>query len=214
VIDIFIPVLGRPQNVGPLIESVEAATAVDFSLVFICSSGDDDQIEACKKTGGRILIIEGGLSEYPRKMNHAFRNTDREFCLLGADDIEFQPGWDRAALKVAKRTGAGVIGTSDCVNVRDFSPHPLVRRTYVEIRGASMDGPGFLIHEGYDHNYTDVELCKLAQVRGRWAAAPDSRVCARHHTHGTAPRDATYDKGFRRFRKDRQLYLKREKTFE
>jgi hypothetical protein len=218
VIDILVPVLGRPQNVGPLIESVERATVVDFSLVFICSTGDEEQIYAVKQTGGRLLTIEGGLSEYPRKMNHAFRKTDREFVFMGADDIEFERGWDRQALEVARITGAGVIGTNDCANPSvmrgDYSTHPLVRRSYVQDRGASMDGPGVLCHEGYDHNQVDVEISKVAQARGAWAFASGARICHRHPDFSGVPKDSTYQKGFRRFRRDRQLYLRRAKSFE
>jgi hypothetical protein len=217
VIDILVPVLNRPQNAAPLAASVEEATAVAFSLVFICTIGDEAQIHACKMTGARILSIEGGLSEYPRKMNHAFRKTDREFVFMAADDVIFEKGWDREALKVAKATGAGVIGTNDCANPSvmrgDFSTHPLVRRSYISERGASMDGPGFLCHEGYDHNQVDVEISKVAQVRRVWAFAPKSRICHQHPDFSGKKKDDTYMKGFRRFRKDRQLYLKRARTF-
>lgn len=217
MIDILVPVLGRPQNVGPLIESVEAATVVPFSLVFIATIGDEQQIYAVKQTGGRLLTLEGGLSEYPRKMNHAFGKTDREFVFLGADDIVFKRGWDRQALEVARITGAGVIGTNDCANPSvmrgDYSTHPLVRRSYVEERGASMDGPGVLCHEGYDHNQVDVEISKVAQARGAWAFASGARICHEHPDFSGKEKDATYMKGFRRFRKDRQLYLRRAKTF-
>jgi hypothetical protein len=218
VIDILVPVLGRPQNALPLADSIEAATSVDFSLVFIVTEGDEEQIYAVKQTGGRLLSVEGGLSEYPRKMNHAFHRTDREFVFMGADDIVFEQGWDLEALRVAENTGAGVIGTNDCANPSvmrgDYATHPLVRRSYVQDRGASMDGPGVLCHEGYDHNQVDVEISRVAQVRGLWAHAPDSRICHQHPDFSGVPKDATYQKGFRRFRKDRQLYLRRVKTFE
>jgi hypothetical protein len=218
VIDILVPVLGRPQNVTPLVASLTAAATVDFSLVFLCSHGDVAQIGACKGSGGRVITIGGGLSEYPRKMNLGVSKTDREFVFMGADDILFEKGWDREALKVAKATGAGVIGTNDCANPSvmrgDFSTHPLVRRSYIEERGASMDGPGFLCHEGYDHNQVDVEISKLAQVRRVWAFAPEARICHQHPDFSGKEKDATYMKGFRRFRKDRQLYLRRARTFE
>jgi hypothetical protein len=218
MIDILVPVLGRPQNAMPLVESVAAVTTVPHSLVFICTSGDEEQIYAVKQTGGRLLMIEGGLSEYPRKMNYAFHRTDREFVFMGADDIVFEKGWDKQVLDVARISGAGVIGTNDCANPSvmrgDYSTHPLVRRSYVMERGASLDGPGVLCHEGYDHNQVDVEISKLAQAREMWAFAPDSRICHQHPDFSGVPKDATYQKGFRRFRKDRQLYLRRAKSFE
>jgi hypothetical protein len=217
MIDVLVPVLGRPQNVVPLVESIVATTSVDFSIIFICTTGDRAQIDACKETGARILTIKGGRSEYPRKMNTAFRKTDREFCLLGADDLEFEDEWDLKALACAQTTNAGVIGTNDCFNPYvmegKFSTHPLVRRRYVETHGAALDGPGILCHEGYDHNYTDLELSELAQKRGEWAFCPESRVCHRHPGMLSKERDETYKKGFRQFKRDQQLFLKRQKLF-
>ena len=214
MIDIFVPVLGRPQNAMPLADSIEENTEVDFSLIFVCTKGDYSQITACKKTGARIMVIAGGRSEYPRKMNHAFRKTDREWVFMGADDLEFEKGWDREALKMAT-AGVGVIGTSDCHNPEvlrgGFSTHPLVRRAYVDEHGASMDGPGVLCHEGYDHNYTDVEISHLAQARGAWAFAPESRICHNHPDWLHTPKDATYTKGFRMWRRDQQLWGKRSR---
>lgn len=214
MIDIFVPVLGRPQNAKLVADSISQSTAVDFSLVFICTKGDYSEITACKKTGARIMVIQGGRSEYPRKMNHAFRKTDREWVFLGADDLIFEKGWDTEALKMATAR-VGVVGTSDCHNPAvmrgDFATHPLIRRSYVMDEGASMDGPGVLCHEGYDHNLTDVEISKLAQARGRWAFAPESRICHNHPDWLDMPKDATYHKGFRFWRRDQQLWRKRSR---
>jgi hypothetical protein len=134
---------------------------------------------------------------------------------LGADDLVFEKGWDTEALKVAKRTGAGVTGTADCHNPEvmrgGFSTHPLVRRSYVMELGASLDGPGWLCHEGYDHNQTDVEISKVAQHRRLWAFAPNSRVCHNHPDWLNIPKDDTYKKGFRFWRRDQQLWAKRSR---
>jgi len=217
MIDVLVPVLGRPQNAMPLVDSLVDTTSVDFSLIFICTTGDKEQIAACKETGGRILTVKGGLSEYPRKMNAAFRKTDREFCLLGADDLEFEHEWDLKALALAQKTGAGVIGTNDCMNPHvmrgEFSTHPLVSRRYVMTKGAALDGPGVLCHEGYDHNFTDLELSELAQARGEWAFCQESRICHRHPGFLSKDRDEVYKKGFRHYQRDRKLFLKRQKLF-
>ena len=213
MIDILVPVLGRPQNVVPLVESIVSTTSVDYSLIFICTAGDRQQIEACKQTGARIITVRGGRSEYPRKMNRAFSKTDREFVLLAADDLEFEQGWDVRTLALADEMGVGVIGTNDCANPQvlrgEFSTHPLVRRRYVTEQGASFDGPGVLIHEGYDHNYCDREVCHLAQSRGQWAFAVEARICHRHPCWGTAKPDDVYLKGRRAFRRDYQLFMRR-----
>jgi hypothetical protein len=219
VIDIFIPVLGRPENAKKVVASIASTISiVDFSVIFICTAGDTANYDACLHTGARVLTVEGGRSEYPRKMNHAFARTDRKFCLLGADDIEFEAGWDYELLLMAEETKLGVIGSNDCANPSvmrgEFSTHPMVRRSYVVERGASNDGPGVLCHEGYDHNQVDVEICKLAQRRHEWAFAHKARICHKHPAFTGEERDATYDKGFRQFQRDRQTYAKRQKSFK
>ena len=216
MIDILVPVLGRPQNAALVVDSIAENTVVDFSVVFICSSGDGAEIYACKQTGARVMVIQGGLSEYPRKMNHAFRKTDREFVFLGSRRSRLREGLGHEALKVAKRTGAGVTGTADCHNPEvmrgGFSTHPLVRRSYVMESRRVARRPRRLCHEGYDHNQTDVgDLASSPSTGGLWAFAPNSRVCHNHPDWLNIPKDDTYKKGFRFWRRDQQLWAKRSR---
>lgn len=219
MIDIFIPVLGRPQNAKPVVASIASTIAIyDFSVTFIVTAGDEAQYEACLETGARVVVVEGGRSEYPRKMNHAFQRTNRKYVLLAADDLEFQPSWDYELMLMAQETKLGVVGSNDCFNPSvmrgEYSTHPLILRSYVMERGASNDGPGVLCHEGYDHNFTDVEICKLAQRRKEWAFAQKARICHQHPSFTGEERDKTYDKGFRQFARDRQRYKERAKAFK
>src|SRR5688572_1079298 len=215
MIDIFLPVLGRPQNAQRVVDSIHASTSVDYSIWFICSLGDTEQIEAAWATDAHRVLIEdfGEEHQYPRKMNRAFALSQEPFCLLGADDVIFSEGWDLEALKVAQETGAGVIGTNDRCNAQvmrgEFSTHPLVRRRYVTDEGGSADGPGVLIHEGYDHNYCDRELCHLAQSREQWAYAPKAEVIHNHPMRGKAPSDATYEKGRKTMMADLHYFFER-----
>lgn len=214
MIDILIPVLARPQNARPMIESLRQATVVEYRVLFLCSLGDDEEIDACHETGCEIFIDDfGERGQYPRKMNAGFRLTEHPFLLLGADDIEFQPGWDVEVLRVAQETGAGVIGTNDCANPQvmrgHFSTHPLVRRSYVDEQGGSLDGPGVLIHPGYSHNFCERELAHLAQSRGQWVFASESKIVHRHPCWGTAPEDDTYRKGVANMGEDQWLFWDR-----
>ena len=213
MIDVLVPVLGRPQNVQPLIEAFKATTAA-YQIHFLCTWGDEEQITACMEVDALTHICcEPGRSEYPQKMNVGYALTDRPFLLLAADDLSPEPGWDTEALKVAEETGAGVIGTNDMANgyvmAGIFSTHSLVRRRYVTEMGASLDGPGTLIHEGYDHNFSDRELCGLAQARGEWAFAKNARILHRHPLWKSAPWDKTYRKGLATFHEDQALFLSR-----
>ena len=219
MIDIFIPVLGRPQNAEPVARSISEHTTVPHRVLFICSKGDDEEIDACQATGADVMVMShrAERSDYPRKMNAAYRDTDGEFMLMGSDDITFGDEWDVRALSVAESTGAGVVATNDMANAHvkrgKFGTHALVNREYVVDKGGSADGPGVLIHEGYDHNFCDRELCHLAQSRKLYAFARTSYIYHRHPHWRTAPNDATYEKGTRNFRADQTLFLERAKLW-
>lgn len=221
MIDIFVPVLGRPYAAEPLVQSVIDATVdTSFRITFICSKDDDEEIEACMRTGEDVIVMSmsAGASDYPKKMNAAFRDTEQEWILLAADDLEFQRNWDSLALHVAEKTEASVVATNDMANAQvrsgRFGTHCLVRRSYVIERGASADGPGILVHEGYDHNFCDRELCAVAQSRGVYAFAAQSVIHHRHpHFDRRQPMDDTYRKGLARFHDDQRLFYSRSKLW-
>lgn len=213
MIDVLVPVLGRPANAQPLADSLFANTTVEVRLLFLTSPGDHEQFDACLATGAEVLEVEGESGQYARKINAGFRWTHHPFILSGADDIVFEPGWDEEVLAAAQ-SGKGVIGTNDQANrhvkTGHFSTHPLIRRSYAQTRGGSLDGPGYIYHEGYDHNYVDRELAGLAQSRGEWIFAPESRVVHRHPGWDAAiTADETYAKGRRRFHEDHLLFIQR-----
>lgn len=221
---VIVPVLGRPERVGPLIESYERAATVRTQLLFVFSPGDDEEAETIK--AARATGIEArwapGPGDYARKINWATRWSGRtwpesRYVFAGADDLCFCDGWDRAALDVAEATGAGMIGTDDLWNplVRrgKHSTHSLFRRSYVAEEGASWDGPGTVYSEAYDHQYIDTEAVAVAMGRGTWAFAAGSRVEHLHPFAGKAPHDATYEKALRASAADRDLFIERQAKF-
>lgn len=206
MIDILIPVLGRPQNAAPLVENIHAVTTVPFRIHFICSLHDHTQREACLSSGADHVHVtgEGESGDYAKKINWGFECSDGEWVFMGADDITFQPRWDTIALKTAGNH-YDVVATNDMANrqVRQglFGTHNLVRRRYVT--------DGKVLHEGYDHNYVDRELAGWARKRGVFTFARHSRVLHRHPLWRTAPNDPTYRKALKHARKDRDLFLAR-----
>jgi hypothetical protein len=220
MIDILVPVLGRPQNVQPLVESIQQTTEVEYEIWFLCSRGDKEEIEAAWSSEAHHVVIcdwEPGYADYPRKMNHGYQLSEQPFLLMGADDLTFFPGWDEKVLRVAEVTGAGVIGTNDHANRSVMkgrtSTHPLVRRSYLDEQGGTIDGPGTFISEAYDHNFCERELNGLAMARRQWAFAKQSKIVHRHPCWGTAPPDSTYDKGIERFFEDQVLFYTRAKLW-
>ena len=146
VIDLLIPVLGRPSNVQPLLDSIVGNTIGPYQIIFICSPGDDEQIEACRKSGYNTWVVEWepARADYARKINWAFAQTDSEWIFQGADDIRFSKDWDTKALRYGERFS--VIGTNDLHNPSVkrgiHSTHILFRRSYIEKYGGTFEDPG------------------------------------------------------------------------
>lgn len=222
-ISVLVPVLGRPQNARPVLESLRATS--DAELVFVVTSGDLEQLDACRMAvtldpgPSRTLVVEKWKShDYPKKMNHAFRETVSDWVLLGSDDITFTEGWAEEMLHVAASHGKRVVGSNDKANrlVMDkglFSTHALVDRTYVEEVGASLDGPGLLVSEAYDHNFVDRELAALALARNEWVMAKRAIIRHHHPAFGGAPEDDTYRKGKGTFHDDQELFWARSERW-
>ncbi len=214
MIDILIPVLGRPQNAQPLVDSIRQNTILPYTIVFICSRGDDAQIEACKQTQARVLLVDGGDHEYARKINHAavHDTLDGEWLFLGADDLTFHPQWDTAAVAFC----ALVTGTNDLGNPTVMSgkhaTHSLVARDY--IAEGTFDEPGKLLHEGYHHNWVDSEFCATAKARGVWAFASESHVEHNHPFWRKGTDDDIYKAGRKTYHQDAQLWKVRQRLLK
>jgi hypothetical protein len=217
VIDILIPVLGRPQNAAPLVENIRATTTEEHRIIFICSLGDDEQISECNISAADTVIVAqypAGPGDYAKKINVG-QHLDGEWIFQGADDLTFEPRWDHHALKAAHAgPGYDVIGTNDKANRQvkagQFGTHCLISRRYVTEHGCTADGtPGPILWEGYDHNFVDRELCHVAQARGVYRFATHSHVQHRHPLWRTAPQDPTYRKALKNFRADQKLFLSR-----
>lgn len=211
-VDVIIPVLHRPQNVAPLMESLVASTGLATAW-FVCEP--DDAIEQAEviRHGGKVLTFPGTFAQ---KVNHAFAQTDAPWVMLCGDDVRFRAGWLDHAQDVARRYGAQVVGTNDAANPRvmrgEHATHPLIRRDYIAEQGASWDGPGVVCHEGYRHWFVDDEICTVAKQRGVFQAAMASQVEHLHPMVGKAPNDDIYELGASEAAQDRKLFEARLKA--
>lgn len=233
---IIVPVLGRPQNAAPFMESLKAAGyghSSDQPLVkvyAVCDEIEDTKvIGAWDDAGAEIIwasIWESGPfldgeafqderpGTFAEKVNLGYQATDEPWLFLVGDDVRFQPGWlDHA--QHASRDGAHVIGTNDLKNPRvisgEHATHLLIRRNYIDERGASWDGPKVVAHEGYHHNFPDDEIVTVAKQRGVWAFAQHSKV---EHLHplwnDNIEIDDTYKLGASFYEQDRALFEERQ----
>ena len=136
-----------------------------------------------------LHIVEHGTPTrtYAENVNEGVRATSGSWVAIVGDDCEFWPGWIEAAR--AASTAGDVVGTNDSEPGRTRNPdvaagrhadHFLIRRTYVDDPGASLDGPGVAAPEAYTHWFTDKEIVGLARARGVYVHAADCRIVHHH----------------------------------
>lgn len=223
---ILVPVLNRPQNARPLVESL-IASGSNARIAFVCSPDDRIEESACiaaislrAQYLDAVFTVddEPGPGDYAKKIQHGYDkgfDFDIPYVLLAADDLQFHPDWDTAALAVFAETGCGVVGTADLgnpeVKAGRHSTHPFVSREYINAQGGVVGQPGQVYFTGYEHNYVDVELVQTAQARGEYQHCHESRVQHRHPLWDrSVPRDETYAKGRAGFQADRALFESRK----
>jgi glycosyltransferase involved in cell wall biosynthesis len=212
---IIVPMLGRPQHIPPLLESIYSTTP-DPRILFVVSP-DDYQVHAEVDRAGveRITVAYSPIGDYARKINAGYLHTTEPLLFLGASDLRFHPGWYDAA--TARLThGVGVVGTNDLGSKRvidgQHSTHSLVTREYIDNYG-TVDRRRQVLCELYWHEYVDDEFIETARHRGAFAAATDSIVEHLHPNWGKGENDATYAaqrsrmaRGVRIFRRRRPLW--------
>ena len=214
---IIVPVLGRPQNAKPFMESLKASGAELAKVYAVVDHADVKTLAAWRMAGAQVIQYDDGPPDSPggtfaAKVNLGYVCTDEPWLLLVGDDVRFKPGWlDHA--QHAARDGAHVIGTNDLHNSRvtsgEHATHLMVRRAYVDERGASWDGPKVVCHEGYRHNFVDDEMVTVAKQRGVWAFAEYSKVEHLHPLWKNAEMDATYELGASFALQDKVLFEQR-----
>lgn len=214
-IAVIVPVMRRPCNVAPLVESLTASTD-RARLVFVADIDDTAELHALKKHDVDVVLnVDRNRRSFAIKTNIAYRCTDEPWMLLCGDDVRFHPGWVEASIDLYP--DHGMISTNDMGNRRVMhglhATHPIVRRDWVDQHGASWDGPGTLCHEGYHHWYVDDEWTAVAQAADQFVFAEDAKIEHRHHLFGKGENDATYRFGQQRVDHDRMLYHRRRRHY-
>jgi hypothetical protein len=212
---ILVPVLARPHRVKPLLDSIGATTS-DARVLFV--TDPDDFVEQRTIRDEAPTFIRAGLGvtelscagNYAQKINAALVHTREPLIFLGADDLEFQPGWLDAA-KPKLTNGVQVVGVNDLIprpHRPQHATHFLITREYAE--QTTIDGGEGPLHTGYSHWAIDDELIATAKHRGVYAYAEDSHVEHLHPFADKAADDSTYCKGRANMRADLRLFARRE----
>jgi hypothetical protein len=215
VIDILIPVLGRPKNAAKVVDSINEHTKVPHTTIFLCSRLDFEEIEACADTGCVTWLLDD--DRYSVKINAGVRLeiATGEFVFLGADDLAFHDDWDTIAIERFLETDKPVIGTNDLGNptviAGRHATHSLVHRSYIEY--GTIDEEDKLLHEGYDHNWVDTEFIETAMMRDCFTFAFDSHVEHLHPFWKKGVTDVIYKRGQRDYHRDQRLFRDRRRLW-
>lgn len=214
MIAILVPVLGRAHQLEPLLASIDTNTDSEHRTFFICSPGDA-AIKTARKTKAVVLIADWqpGRGDYAKKLKLGYEKSTEPWLFQGATDLVFYPGWDIHALRVAERTGCGVIGTNDLGNPLvkrgRHSTHSLFSRSYIDHWGGTADGSGLIFSEVYDHQWSDSEFIETATRRRQFAFSKRSIVEHLHPHWGKGEMDATYEKAHLHTNDDVKLFMRR-----
>lgn len=197
--------------------------SVDVIVPLVRAANEErlfDSFRATARQGVRILPGGDADKTYAQNVNDCYARSTADFVLVVGDDVEFKPGWFEAAQKLSDRYD--VIGTNDSEPGRVRNPdvaagrhadHFFVRRAYIEKYGASLDGPGVLAPECYQHWWVDKEVIELAKVRNAFTPCLDS-VIIHHHpgydgNEAARANDPLYVKAVASADDDRKTFMSR-----
>lgn len=187
---VLCPVLNRPENVAPLVESFLANTPEGEARLYFLGERDDhaelEAVNALVERDGTCWMSRPDIHTFAEKLNFGLGSTTEPWVLCIGDDVRFHKGWLDQARKLS--TEYDVIGTNDTAGAvknpkvanGSHSDHSFFRRAYVEEYGACLDGPGVLAPECYRHWFVDKEMISLARARGVFSPCLDSVV---EHLH-------------------------------
>lgn len=209
---VIVPVLQRPQNAAPFMRSLRASSGLATAYA-VFQDDDEATADAWLAAGAEVLRVSPAATSFASKVNAGYAKTHEPWLFVCGDDVTFRAGWLDHAQHVAATFGAHVVGTNDLGNPRvmagEHATHLLIRRAYIDERGASWDGPGAVAHEGYRHWYVDDEIVTAAKQRGAWQMALGAVVEHNHPLWGKAAEDEVYALGQSFAEADRGVFERR-----
>lgn len=218
---VVIPTFGRAGKLAAVTRNVLNSSQTPVSLFFVVEQDDLESIAETVRLSEEDRasgIINTRKRSYAGAANTAVRELlghGFDYFFLGADDLDFKPGWDTEVLKAAE-SGALVIGTNDLHNpyvlAGTHATHIMVSRNFLTDPQYVYDPDmaGLVMFEGYDHNFVDTELVDAAKAAGVFVPCLTSVVEHLHPDWGGSPWDATYAKTRVHMQDDHALFRSRE----
>ena len=95
---VIVPVLGRPQNAAPFMESLAASGAPLARVYAVADFDDTETAKAWDEAGATVLTWPGpSPGTFAQKVNLGYQVTSQvtkePWLLLTGDDVRFRPGW-------------------------------------------------------------------------------------------------------------------------
>jgi hypothetical protein len=114
VIAVLVPTFGRADRLARVAANIAENTETEHRVVFAVEAEDVASIAAAAELDVDVVVNEG-RPNYSGAITTAYRETPAEYVFAGADDLNFQPGWDTAALALMDGW-VQVVGTNDLLN--------------------------------------------------------------------------------------------------
>lgn len=207
-IAVIVPVIERPEAAKPFMDSWRAATEGHSSVYAITHAGDTETIAAWRAEKPRRVLRAAG-PRFADKVDAGYRWTREPWLLIVGDDVTFHEGWESAALRAGKQ--GAVVSTNDChrTDLDQLAIHPMFSRSYLDLVGATVDGPKTITSKEYFHQYIDQEWSNLARARGELVYAPRARIAHNHPIFVGGEGDPIYVMAQEHAERDRETCIRR-----
>jgi glycosyltransferase involved in cell wall biosynthesis len=195
MIAILIPTYKRAYKLKQVADNIHSNTLAKHKIYFIVEPEDRESINAAKEIKEQV-IVNTKPNTYVSAINYGFQRTHEPYVFCGADDLDFQRGWDSEALNCFDKK-IGIVGVWDSYAISDtgiHASHFLVSREYIKKHGGVYDEKNTIYSSEYVHLMPDMETIQTAMQRNAFVSCKKSVVEHLHWIVGKAKKDATYDR--------------------
>lgn len=214
---ILLPTRGRAEQASRRVRELLAQSLPDnVTLLLVVAAEETDRetataFESLSNEYPDVELIvltrpEGTTSVQGWNLAYAAaRMLGADWVVLGADDVEWLPGWLETALETAERTGAKLVGLLDGHDKkRRYGPHYMAQVSFCE---QYLGGVIAVPH--YKSWSFDYEACERADMVGLYAPTPRPVIEHHHPDWGLSQMDDTYRTAWPLHEADRALRLER-----
>ncbi len=219
---VLIPTLWRHEQIGPCLDALFASTSIPVKPLFLCAEDDDKTLDMLDKIGHNFTAFprgaDGEVPSMVAKCNAAAEAVTTPFLFGLSDDVRLRPGCmercHEALADGTKHVACVSDGISAHTHEGDLTGHCLIRVSYIREQSGVMDEPNMLMHPGYKHFFSDLELMKVGKARGVYVSCYDAKVDHPNPNNGTAPLDRVHHLTRSHWMQDHDLYRSREHMWE